>query len=155
MLMREPELNPSPPFHAPGLYFFLQTFATVAILLLPLVALRRSAGGKRDYAWCVLVLLLASPNTASYTFVLLLLPIALLLEEAALRERIFLVTLYLALTFAISGAWLQFFPKLWLLLILIAVTGASLLARTRLAACRGGGRDRPLCGNRVRCDPAA
>ncbi len=122
-LMMEPELNPHPVAHAPGAYFFLQGFATVTILLFPLLALRRSTHSERDFAWFVIVLLFASPNTASYTFILLLLPIALLLKEAAPRERIFLVVSYMALAYPTPGIWIGLFPKVWLLLILIAVMG--------------------------------
>jgi len=119
----EPELNPHPFANAPAAYFFLQGFASLAILVSPLLALRQSGNSKRDFAWFLLVLLLASPNTASYTFLLLLLPIALLLEDAAMPERVFLLAAYILLTLPLPRDWSWLFPKLWLLLALVAVTG--------------------------------
>jgi hypothetical protein len=130
----EPELNPHPLANAPAAYFFLQAFATVTILIFSLLALRESANSRRDFAWFVIVLLLISPNTASYTFILLLLPITLLLGEAAPPERLFLVASYLLLTFSAPGNWAWLFPKLWLLLILAAAVGRSYRVRWRIAA---------------------
>jgi hypothetical protein len=146
-LMMEPELNPHPLASAPGAYFFLQTFAIVTIMVFPLLALRRSTNSKRDFAWFVIVLLLASPNTASYTFILLLLPITLLLDDAALSERLFLLVSYILLTYPTPGDWSRLFPKLWLLLALVVVTSRpywrmfrwrQAVAAVSLAVCLGG-----------------
>lgn len=123
LLMLEPELNPQPLLNAPGAYFFLQAFAGAAILLFPLLALRRSANSKRDFAWFLIVLLLASPNTASYTFILLLLPVALLAEEATLPQQLFLFLSYILLNSRLPAAWTWLFPKLWLLAVLAVVAG--------------------------------
>jgi hypothetical protein len=133
-LVMEPELNPHPLADAPGVYFFLQAFATVTILAFSLLALRQSSNSKRDFAWFVVVLLLISPNTASYTFILLLLPITLLLDEAAPPERLFLLVSYILLTFPVPGNWAWLFPKLWLLLILAVVVGRFYRVRWRIAA---------------------
>jgi hypothetical protein len=122
-LVMEPELNPHPLADAPAAYFFLQAFATGTILIFSLLPLRESANSKRDFAWFVIVLLLISPNTASYTFILLLLPIALLLDEASAPERLFLLTSYILLTLPVPRTWAWLFPKLWLLLALAAVVG--------------------------------
>ncbi len=124
----EPELNPHPWASAPWGYYFLQTFTTVTILTIPLLALSRSANSKHDFAWFVTVLLLASPNTASYTFILLLLPVTLLLDEARARKRVFLVACYILLTYPTRSEWNWLFSKLWLLLALVAVAGQPLLA---------------------------
>lgn len=118
-LVFEPELNPHPVWNAPGLFFFLQPFVTLLILLLPLLAVRRSNRAKRDFAFICVALLLASPNTASYTFVLLLLPVALLLEGATTIQRAILTGCYVLLTFPMHPAWSWLFPKVWLLLILL------------------------------------
>ena len=122
-LMMEPELNPHPLVNLPGAYFFLQVFASILILGFSLLPLLRSTNGKRDFAWFVIVLLLASPNTAAYTFILLLLPIALLLDEATLGERVFLVVSYVLLTYPTPREWSWLFPKVWLLLALAGVAG--------------------------------
>ena len=119
----EPELNPRPLADAPGAYFFLQALVIVAILAFSLLALRETANSKRDFAWFVVVLLLISPNTASYTFILLLLPITLLLDEAAAPERLFLLASYILVNLSIPLEWAWLFPKLWLLLALAAVVG--------------------------------
>ncbi len=42
VFLPEPELNPAPLWKAPGLFFFLQPFLTLAILIFPLLALRES-----------------------------------------------------------------------------------------------------------------
>ncbi len=145
-LMMEPELNPHPLISAPATYFFLQTFAMVTILALPLLALRRSTNSKRDFAWFVIVLLLASPNTASYTFILLLLPVTLLLDEAAPAERLFFLVSYILVTYPTPEGWGWLFPKVWLLLAMVTVAGRpywrmfrwrEALVATSLAICFG------------------
>jgi hypothetical protein len=90
-----------------------------------LLALGKSQQPKRDFAWFVITLLLASPNTASYTFIMLLLPLVLLLECAGWRERILLVTLYVLLSLPIRREWAWLFPKLWLLLALFLIVGRN------------------------------
>jgi hypothetical protein len=145
-LVMEPELNPHPLVSAPGAYFFLQAFAIVTILMFPLLVLGRSTDSKRDFAWFVIALLLASPNTASYTFILLLLPITLLLDGALLPERLFLLMSYILLTYPTPDHWNRLFPKVWLLLALFAVASRpywrmfrwrQALAATLLALCVG------------------
>jgi len=119
----EPELNPEPLFHAPWLFFFLRPLLMLAILIFPLLALRRSDHLKRDFAWFFLAMMLASPNTASYTFVLLLLPIVLLLEDSSALERVVLVAGYILLTLPLRPAWSFLFPKVWVLMLLFLVVG--------------------------------
>src|SRR5579884_1252064 len=123
----EPELNPHPLWNAPWLFFFLQPFVTVLILLIPSLLLRRSNSPKRDFAWFCIALLLASPNTASYTFVLLLLPVALLLDEAGRIERVALLSCYILLCWPMHPVWL-----LLALLILVGRHYADLLRRNEL-----------------------
>jgi len=145
-LMMEPELNPNPFASAPAVYFFLQTFTAVMILVFPLLSLRRSNNSKCDFAWFVIVLLLASPNTAAYTFIMLLLPITLLLEDAAPLKQLFLIAAYVLLTYSIPDGWIGLFPKVWLLLALFVVAGRpywrmyrrqQVVAATALAICLG------------------
>jgi len=122
-LMREPELNPGALWNAPAAFFFLQPLLILGIIVFPLIALSGSNRPKRDFAWFVVVLLLASPNTGSYTFLLLLLPTILLLEEANLRSRVFLIVCYGLLALPLQPAWSWLFPKVWLLLSLFFWVG--------------------------------
>ncbi|MBV9503198.1 MAG: DUF2029 domain-containing protein [Acidobacteriaceae bacterium] len=119
----EPELNPHPLWNAPGLFFFLQPFITVLILVFPFLGLRESITEKRRFAWFYIALVLASPNTASYTFVLLLLPVALLLDETRWREGILLISCYVLLILPLLPASSSFFPRVWLLLVLFVYAG--------------------------------
>jgi hypothetical protein len=123
-LVMEPELNPHPLWNAPGAFFFLQPFLTLTILLLPLLALRRSTWLDRDFALFFVVLIFASPNTASYTFVLLLLPLVLLLEQASMKERVLLISCYALLSLPMAPWWKWLFPKVWLLLLLLLIAAA-------------------------------
>jgi hypothetical protein len=134
----EPELNPHPLASAPWAFFFLQPLTIMAIVLFPLLMIRQSGNSRRDFAWFTVLLLLASPNTAGYTFILLLLPIALLLDEASTRESIFLLACYVLLTLPLPFRLAWLFPKVWLLLALAVFVGRSywraLRWRTALAA---------------------
>jgi hypothetical protein len=117
----EAELNAAPVFNTPGLFFFLQPFLVLAILFLPLVSVRDSPEEKQDFAFFCIAVLLASPNVASYTFILLLLPITLLINEAGASERSILVFCYILLTFPMPSGWRWMFPKLWLLVAVFLV----------------------------------
>ena len=78
-------------------------------------------------------LLLMSPNTASYTFVLLILPVALLLDEIPRRRWLWPLTAYVLLTLPLWPAWSWFFPKFWLLLILFLTIGYRELKDIRVS----------------------
>jgi hypothetical protein len=121
--VEEPDLNPHPLWNAPWLFFFLRTLATLAILVFTLlgVAMRRTCTDRRDFAWFTIAVLLLSTSTGSYTFILLLLPLVLLLEEAGRWESVFLLACYILLTLPLRPAWL--FPKVWLLLFLFIALG--------------------------------
>ena len=118
----EAELNPHPLWNAPWLFFFLRTFTslTIAAFLFLGTSTRRSSE-RRDFAWFVIAVVLLSTSTASYTFIILLLPLVLLLAEAGPRESIFLVATYLLLTLPLHPIWL--FPKVWILLGLFVFAG--------------------------------
>jgi len=120
----EPELNPHPLFQAPFVFFLLQPLLTLAILTVPLLAVARDAiVTSREVAWFLVAILLASPNTASYVFVVLLLPIAILLEVSGRRWALLLVTAYIVLCLPLrpDSSWL--FPKVWLLFTLYLIAG--------------------------------
>jgi hypothetical protein len=118
----EPELNPHPIWEAPWLFFFLRSFisfAVVAFLFLGIIMKRTT--DRHDFAWLVVTVLLLSTSTASYTFIILLLPLVLLLEESGPLQSLFLVVSYALLTLPLHLAWL--FPKVWLLFALFIVIG--------------------------------
>lgn len=117
----EPELNPQPLWNAPFLFFFFQPLVTLAVLAFPLLALFRSNEPRRGFGWYFVAVVLASPNTGAYTFLLLLLPVALLLNDAPRREKIVLIACYALLAIPLHSSWSWMFPKVWLLLILFFV----------------------------------
>ncbi|MGB7849098.1 MAG: glycosyltransferase 87 family protein [Candidatus Acidiferrum sp.] len=118
----EPELNPHPLWNAPWLFFFLRSFISLLIVaLLFLGTSMRRTSDRHDFAWFVIAVVLLSTSTASYTFVILLLPLVLLLEESGFWGSAFLVVSYLLLTLPLRPTWL--FPKVWLLLALFVVVG--------------------------------
>jgi hypothetical protein len=122
LFVREPELNPLPLHEAPWVFFFLRTLISLVIIsLVFLCTSMRSTMENRDFAWFMIAVLLLSTSTASYTFILLLLPIALLLEESGRWQSLFLVVSYVLLTFPLRPAWL--FPKVWMLFALFVFVG--------------------------------
>jgi hypothetical protein len=123
LFLADPELNPNPPHNAPWLLFFLQPLITLTIIVFisSAVALNRAGSSRRDFAIFTVALFLISTSVASYTFLLLLLPIVLCLEEAGPRESFYLVASYILLNAPLPGA--RLFPKIWLLLALLVVIG--------------------------------
>jgi len=123
-LVLEPELNPYPLFEAPFVFFFLRPFLTLTILVIPLLALSRSAAFEKGaLAWFVIAILLSSPNTALYVFIVLLLPVALLLTEASRWRTFALIAVYVLLCLPLFAAWSWLFPKVWLLVLLYIMAG--------------------------------
>src|ERR1022692_1550181 len=113
----EPELNPSPLINAQALVFFLQPLVTLAIPVFCLIALPRDKNlTPAELAWFLIMLVLVSPSRAFYVTVILLLPIALLLEKANLRRKVWLIAAYLLVTISLPSAWEPFFPTVWVLL---------------------------------------
>ena len=129
MLIMEPELNPQPLWNAPVVFFFLRPFLSLLILGATLLGLAGERAGfeRRDFAWFMIAILLLSANTASYTFILLLLPVSLLLVDAEVGERVFLVAAFFALCFPLRPGWSMAFPKLWVLLAVFLVVGRNYL----------------------------
>jgi len=118
----EPELNPHPLWEAPWLFFFLRTFVTLAIATFLFFGTSRNRTTDRhDFAWFVIAAVLLSTSVASYTFIVLLLPLVLLLEESDRQRSIFLVVSYVLLTLPLRPIWL--FPKVWLLFALVIFLG--------------------------------
>jgi hypothetical protein len=120
----EPELNPNPLLNAPALVFFLQPLLTLAIPVFCLIALPRGKNlAPAELAWFLIMLVLVSPSRAFYVTIILLLPIAFLLEKAGLRRRIWLIAAYLAVTISLPSAWEPFFPTVWVLLAVYIALG--------------------------------
>ena len=118
----EPELNPHPLWEAPWLFFFLRSFSSLAIIVFLFLGIaRKRTTDRHDFSWLVIAVLLLSTSTASYTFIILLLPVVLLLDESEPRQGVFLVVTYVLLTLPSHPAWM--FPKVWLLLALFIVVG--------------------------------
>ncbi|HEY1214883.1 MAG TPA: glycosyltransferase 87 family protein, partial [Bryobacteraceae bacterium] len=122
-LMFEPELNPHPFWTAPWLFFFLQPLLTLTLLIFPLLAFRRSEPPTVGFAGFLIALILVSPNTASYTFILLLLPLSLLLANANRQKRTLLVVCYMITALPMRPSWSWLFPKVWCLLALLVLAG--------------------------------
>jgi hypothetical protein len=137
LFVSEPALNPNPLFPAPWLFFFTRT--AVQLSLITFVSLgvwrARNATHYRDFAWFVILLVLLSTSTASYTFVLLLAPVVLILKDASPWKSAYLAGSYILLAANLKPLWL--FPKVWLLLALFLVAGLDQLRRipARWAAC--------------------
>ena len=131
LLMREPGLNPNPALDAPWLFFFARTAVQSGLITFTTlgVAVAKNSNHRRDFAWFAIALVLLSTSTASYTFILLLAPIALLLVDAPPWKAAYLVGSYILLNTSLQPVWL--FPKLWLLLLLFAVAGAEYWRRIR------------------------
>jgi hypothetical protein len=120
----EAELNPHPLFNAPWIFFFLRALYTLGVLALALLALPRDSREEdRDFAWFVIVLFAISPHTASYHFLLLLVPVALLLRGAPRVWSLGLFALYALIQLPIRPWYASLFPKAWLLLALSIYTG--------------------------------
>ena len=132
----EPELNPHPLFDAPIVFFFLRPLLTLSILIAPLLAFRRNGVvDKGELAWFLIAILLASPNTALYVFILLLLPIALLLPGGVRRSAVWLFVTYILLSLPLYAGSSWLFPKVWILLALFVLVGRAYWAHLSLRSC--------------------
>ncbi len=116
----EPELNPHPFWNSPPLFFFLRTFISLMIAGAAFHGVvTKPQSDRRDFAWFIVTAVLLSSSTASYTFILLLLPLVLLLEESPRWQRTFFLACYILLTLTLRPVWL--FPKVWLLFLWFVV----------------------------------
>jgi hypothetical protein len=122
----ETELNPHPLFQLPFAFFLLQPLLTLTILTLPLLAVARDKTiAKKEVAWFLVAILLASPNTASYVFIVLLLPVAMLLEGAARKWACAVVVTYVLVCLPLRPVSSWMFPKVWLLFTLYFIAGGE------------------------------
>jgi hypothetical protein len=130
-LIAEPELNPDPLWNAPAAFFFLRACYTLSVLGTALLALAK-AGRDREaqaIAWFVIVLFALAPNQASYHFVMMVAPVALLLAGASRRWSAGLIAGYIALELPLFSWDARLYPRAWLLLALFLYTGWAFLRR--------------------------
>jgi hypothetical protein len=118
----DPELNPNAVLNLPPLFFFIRPLLELSILWISLLAFTRTKHASLGYAGYLVTLILISPNTASYTFLLLLLPTALLLQSASCRQKLPVVMCYVLLTIPNYHSWTWLFPKVWVLAAMFALT---------------------------------
>jgi len=132
----EPGLNPNPLWNAPAAFFFIRTVYSFGLLAISLVALAKQRPDREPQAlaWFVILLFVLSPNEASYTFALLIVPIALLLHGAAWKSALALIALYVAVELPLFSWDAGLFPKAWLMLGLFFLAGWTFLREIRPAA---------------------
>jgi hypothetical protein len=131
--VREAELNPKPLWDAPWMFFLLRPFIVSSVLLLGCFLVWHSKHSKYLFAWFFVLVILLSPNTASYTLILLLLPLTILLEESSTTTGIFLLGTYWLLNLPLGHAWMSLFPRVILLLGIVAATGRRYWRVLRIA----------------------
>jgi hypothetical protein len=131
LFMREPALNPSPAVDAPWLFFFSRTAIQLGLIVFTTlgIALSKDTDHRRGFAWFVIALILLSTSVASYTFILLLTPVVLLVKDSRPWTAVYLLLSYILLNANLQPAWL--FPKVWLLFLLYAMVGAEILHSVR------------------------
>jgi len=127
LLLFEPELNPHPLWNAPWLFFFLRALSVLSILGFAALGMAFERGERvlRGFAWFVVAALCAAPNLGSYSFLLFLPAIVMLLEDATVGQRVALVVVYMLLGFPLRPDWTPAFPKLWIILALYLIVGAE------------------------------
>ena len=118
----EPELNPHPTWNAPWVFFLVGPLVTLTLLALPLLY-ARVENFKRDFAWFFVAIVLASTSMASYTFILLLLPVMLLLDDDGPMGRLVVIGCYAIAAMPLPQAWAPYCPKVWVLLALYFFAG--------------------------------
>jgi hypothetical protein len=125
MFVSEAGLNPRPFADIPVLFFIFQAAFTLGVLtFISAGSIRHSASlSRKTLAWWIVATLLISPNTASYTFALMILPVALLFDEMPRRHWQFALAAFVLLCFSLRPAWSWLFPRLWLLLFLFVLIG--------------------------------
>ena len=120
----EPELNPHPLWNQPWLFFFLNVLSRLAIVGFVCIGLAmKPRSDRRDFAWFMLATILLSTNSASYMFILILLPLVLLLEDSGEKQSILLIASYVLLTLSPHPA--RLFPKVWILLAMVVRIGVE------------------------------
>lgn len=128
----EAELNPHPLVSAPAAFFFLRAFYTLGVLAISLLLVSHAALKTASaLALFIIVLFVLSPNTASYHYILLLVPVALLLKGASRGWGAGLILLYIAVELPLYSWDARFFPKAWLLLALAIYAGSRFWSGVR------------------------
>ncbi len=121
----EPELNPHPMFQWPAAFTFCQTLFSVGIMLMVLLALnRREKLTKREFAWLIVALLLLAPVNATYVFILLAIPVALLMPECGILGKVVLLGAMAITSTPLPREVAVFFPRAFVLVILFLWAGA-------------------------------
>jgi hypothetical protein len=127
LLVREVELNPQPALDSPALFTFLWTGFALAVFVFSTLGTLRVATNHRAtrklFGWWMIAMLLVSPNSASYTFALLPLPAALLIDEWRRGRRIAFLAINILVVLPLTGEWRWLFPRFWLLLLAFAIAG--------------------------------
>jgi len=123
--VKEDELNPHPVADFPFLFFLCRNAFVLAVMVFTAMGTIRSPdiSPKKILAWWLVAILLLSPNTASYTFVLLLLPVALLFDEMPRARWFMVLTAFALLCLPLRPSWSWLFPRLWLMLALFFLIG--------------------------------
>jgi hypothetical protein len=126
-LTPEPQLNPTPLLNAPWLAFFLRTFASLSILAGTALGLvfNKEENIRKDLAWFAIAILLLTTNIASYVFIVLLLPVAILMDSAMMKSKLFLFFCFLCLVAPTPSRFAWLFPKVWLLFALFIFVGIA------------------------------
>jgi hypothetical protein len=125
LLVVEPALNPHPLFDSPAAFAFLQCAFSLLVLLIPALAAWSRPGPvtKTDLAWWSIAMLLLSPNTVSYTFVLLALPAVLLLDAWPPRRWPYILVPCCLVALPLRPSASPLYPRAWLLLFLFIAVG--------------------------------
>jgi Glycosyltransferase family 87 len=133
----EPQLNPAPLWDAPWAFFLLRTFCALAILSVAAAGLYRTPGESgEDFAWFSIAVLLISTSVATYTWVLLALPVILFLKRASgWWTRIYVLATFVLMTLPLRPVWL--FPKVFLLMGMFLVLGWEYFRRVGPAMIAG------------------
>jgi hypothetical protein len=122
----EAELNPHPLLNSPQTFFFLRSFIGIGLLVTITLCVAVSRESiKKDFAWFILGIFLLSTSIASYSFILLLLPVALLLDDSPRVDRAVIFVFFVLLANPLPSRLDLFFPKLWLLVFLFLCVGRS------------------------------
>jgi hypothetical protein len=121
LFLAEPQLNAKALWNSPAAFFFFRALFSLTVLLLLFFGARKTTNVERDFAWYVIAVLVLSTNLSSYTFILLLLPVVLMLESYTPLRTAFLAASCLVLTLPLH--WPGLFWKMWLLLVLFFVFG--------------------------------
>jgi hypothetical protein len=126
LLLVELELNPHPWLDSPALFTFIWTAFASSVIAIPALA---SGARAVPVAWWITATLLASPNTASYTFALLPLCAALVIAASPRRQWPLILAVNILIALPLWPAWRLLFPRFWLLLFAFLALGWPYMKR--------------------------